>query len=164
MTQTIKIAPLTQEAFAAFGDVIEITAETDSHPINAGTTQRFHDLATVVATGEEARPIISMARAQPFTLPLTLKMVERHPNGSQAFIPLRPTRFLVVVAPNEGGKPGTPLAFMAAPGQAINYFLGTWHTVLTALDAETDFLIVDREGEGENLEVFDFPEPYIVTE
>jgi len=158
----IKIEPLTRKDFAEFGDVIEITGDTASHHINAGTTQRFHDLATVVATGEEARPIISMARAQPFELPLSLEMVERHPNGSQAFIPLRPTRFLVVVAPDENGKPGTPRAFMATPGQAINYFLGTWHGVLTALDAETDFLIVDREGEGNNLEVFNFPEPYLV--
>lgn len=164
MTQTIKITPLTREAFAEFGDVIEITAKTGSHPINAGTTQRFHDLATVVATGEDARAIISMARAQPFALPLTLSMVERHPHGSQAFIPLKPTRFLVVVAPSKNGKPGTPRAFMAAPGQAVNYFLSTWHAVLTALDEQTDFLIVDREGEGKNLEVYNFPEPYVVTE
>jgi len=161
---TIKIQPLTRKAFAIFGDVIEIASDNESYPINAGTTQRFHDLGTVVATGEDARPIISMARAQPFELPLSLALVERHPNGSQAFIPVRPTRFLVVVAPDENGRPGTPRAFMAAPGQGVNYFLGTWHGVLTALDDETDFLIVDREGDGDNLETFTFAQPYTVEE
>lgn len=161
---TIKLEPLTRDAFEEFGDVIEVTSQTNSHPINAGTTQRFHDLATVVATGEEARGIISIARAQPFTLPLDVKMVERHPFGSQAFVPLSPARFVVVVAPNEHGTPGEPRAFLAGPGQAINYFLNTWHGVLTALDAQQDFLIVDRDGEGENLETYDYPEPYRIEE
>jgi ureidoglycolate lyase len=161
---TIIIEPLSRAAFAEFGDVIEIAPETRSHPINAGTTERFHDLATIVATGEEARPIISIARAQPFSLPLSLNLLERHPHGSQAFIPLKPTRFLVIVAPHEQNGPGAPRAFMAAPGQAINYFLGTWHGVLTALDDVCDFLIVDREGEGDNLEEFHLPEPYVIKE
>lgn len=164
MTQTIKIEPLTREAFEAFGDVIEITANSDSHPINAGTTERFHDLATIIATGEDARAIISMARAQPFTLPLTVPMLERHPFGSQAFIPITPGRFVVVVAPDAGGKPGTPRAFMVGPGQAINYFLGTWHAPLAVLDSQTDFIAIDREGDGENLEIYDLPEPYLVEE
>lgn len=162
MTKTIKIEPLTREAFLEFGDVIEVTPDTSSHPINAGTTERFHDLATAIATGEDARTIISIARAQPFILPLKLGMVERHPFGSQAFVPLKPTRFLVVVAPDEDGKPGEPRAFMAAPGQGINYFLGTWHGVLTALDEVTDFLIVDRDGDGKNLETFDFDTPWSI--
>ncbi len=162
MTKTIKIEPLTHKAFLAFGDVIEVTPDTTSHPINDGTTQRFHDLATAVATGEDARVIISIARAQPFSLPLTLEMLERHPYGSQAFVPLKPTHFLVVVAPDEDGKPGTPRAFMAAPGQGINYFLGTWHAVLTALEPDTDFLIVDREGDSKNLEIHDFDTPWTI--
>jgi len=161
---SIKIKPLTRDAFAPFGDVIEIAADTQSHPINAGSTERFHDLATAIATGEDARVIISMARAQPFALPLTLKMVEHHPYGSQAFIPVRPTKFLVVVAPDENGTPGEPLAFLARPGQGINYFRGTWHGVLTALDGVTDFIIVDRDGEGDNCVTYDYPEPYEVTE
>ncbi len=161
---SIKIEPLTKEAFLAFGDVIEIRPDGDSHPINSGTTTRFHNLGTVVANGEDARPIISMARATPFTLPLSLEMVERHPFGSQAFIPVKPTRFLVVVAPDEDGRPGSPKAFLAGPGQGINYFVNTWHGVLTALDGETDFIIIDREGAGENLEEFRFPEPWSVEE
>lgn len=161
---SIKIEPLTKEAFLAFGDVIEIRPDGDNHPINGGTTTRFHNLGTVVANGEDARPIISMARAKPFELPLKLEMVERHPFGSQAFIPVRPTRFLVIVAPDEDGRPGTPRAFHASPGQGINYFVNTWHGVLTALDEETDFIIVDREGAGENLEEFHFPQAWSVEE
>lgn len=161
---SIRIEPLTQSAFAPFGDVIEISQDRASFPINGATTQRFHDLATATATGDNARVVLSMARATPFELPLQLTMVERHPDGSQCFMPVRPCRFLVTVAPDENGKPGTPRAFMAAPGQGINYNQGVWHAVLTALDAPTDFLIVDRQGDGDNLETFDYPEPWTLTE
>ena len=159
----IELQPLTQKAFAPFGNVIEIGPDAKSFGINAGTTQRFHDLASVTTSGTNARPIISMARAQPFTLPLTLAMLERHPNGSQAFVPVIPTRFVVIVAPDEGGKPGTPLAFMTSPGQGINYLQNVWHGVLTALDQVTDFIIVDRAGDGENLEIHNLDHPYQVT-
>ncbi len=104
-----------------------------------------------------------MARAQPFTMPLTLSMLERHPDGSQAFIPITQTRFVVIVAPDEDGKPGMPLAFMASPGQGINYLQNVWHGVLTALDEVTDFIIVDRAGDGDNLEIFNLEHPYEVT-
>lgn len=160
----IKIEPLTRDAFAPFGDIIAIDPKQAHHPINGGTTQRFHDLSTAIATGEDAHVILSMARATPFTLPYTLTMVERHPEGSQCFMPVQPCRFLVIVAPDEKGKPGTPRAFLAEPGHGINYFRGTWHGVLTALDHPTDFLIVDREGKGPNLETFDYPEPWTFVE
>jgi ureidoglycolate lyase len=156
----IRARELTRAAFAPFGDVIEVDAALASHPINGGTTQRFHDLGTASVSGSNARVALSMARASPFSLPLTLKMVERHPLGSQAFIPVRPTTFLVVVAPDEDGRPGAPQAFLAAPGQGINYHAGTWHGVLTALDEATDFLIVDRIGDEPNCDIHHFPEPY----
>lgn len=159
---SIAIAPLTGTAFAPFGDVIEIDPAAAGVPINDGTTRRFHDLATAIATGADARVVISMARATPFALPLTLGMVERHPHGSQAFIPVSPARFLVIVAPDDNGTPATPCAFMASPGQGINYFRGTWHGVLTALDAVTDFIIVDREGNEPNLEEFHYPAPWTI--
>lgn len=152
--------PLTQDAFQEFGDVIEIRDGTKNFAINGGTTQRFDDLATAVALGEEARTAISMARAQPFTLPHSVSMVERHPHGSQAFIPVQSTRFMVIVALDENGKPGTPRAFLAQPGQGINYFVNTWHGVLTVLDAPADLIIVDRLGVGQNLETYDYPKPW----
>lgn len=161
---TIKIKPLTQKDFEPFGDVIEVGRDDQHYPINGGTTERFHDLGTAIAIGEEARVILSIARAQPFSLPLDLKMMERHPYGSQAFIPLKPARFVVIVAPDDNGKPGTPSAFLASPGQGINYFLGTWHSVLTLLGEQTDFLIVDREGEEDNLEEHHFDTPYRIEE
>jgi len=162
--QTIHIEPLIRRPFAEFGDIIQASPEVQSFLINNGNARRFHDLATIVATGEDARPIISILRAKPLALPLTLTMLERHPHGSQAFIPLKPARFLAIVAPDDHGIPGVPRAFLANPGQGVNYFAKAWHGVLTPLGVETDFLVVDREGEGENLETFDLAEPYIVDQ
>jgi ureidoglycolate lyase len=160
MMQTLVAEPLTKDAFAPFGDVIEVNDTGKSHAINAGTTMRFHDLATPLATGPNARVIISMARAQPFSPPLKLTMVERHPFGSQAFIPVRPTSFLVVVAHDNNGTPSAPRAFLATKGQGVNYAANVWHGVLTALDGETDFIIVDRDGDGTNLQEHHFQEGY----
>jgi len=161
-TRTIAIEPLTREAFAPFGQVIE-TEGAHSYPINAGRTQRFHDLARVELGGVHARPLISIFRGQPYELPLELRMVERHPLGSQAFFPLSARPFLVIVAPDEAGTPGTPRAFLTGPGQGVNIAMNTWHGVLTPLEAESDFLVVDRGGEGDNLEEFHFPSPYRVV-
>lgn len=157
---TLKAEPLTKEAFALYGDVIEIAEGAPSHPINADTTQRFHDLATAIAVGGDARVIMSMVRAQPFSPPFTLDMLERHPYGSQAFIPVVPTRFLIAVADDNRGVPSEPRVFLAAPGQGVNYFRNTWHGVLRALDSVTDFVVVDRDGDEPNLEEYHFTEPY----
>lgn len=160
---SIKAEPLTPEAFEAFGDVISFDAAARHFPINGGTTERYHALSSAVAFGEDAHVIISLARAKPFQLPLKVAMLERHPFGSQAFVPLSPTRFLVVVAADRHGQPGTPRAFLAQGGQGINYFRNTWHGVLSVLDNQADFLVVDREGDGENLEEFQLDKPYEVT-
>ena len=160
----IELEPLTATQFAPFGNVIEIAKDAQSFGINAGTTERFHDLASITFSGGNARPIISMARAQPFALPIKLTMLERHPDGSQAFIPVTPSRFIVVVAQDENGTPGMPRAFMASPGQGVNYTQNTWHGVLTALDVVTDFIIVDRTGDGDNLQVFEIAEPYEIVQ
>ena len=161
--ELVQVEPLSAHAFAEFGDVIEIDPNRTPIPINDNTTQRYHDLATSIARGNNARVVLSIARATPFDLPISLNKMERHPFGSQAFVPLTPSRFLVIVAPDEAGKPGQPQAFLAAPGQGINYALGTWHAVLTALDQPTDFLIVDRAGDEDNLEEHVYPERYLVT-
>ncbi len=165
--QIIHIEPVNRRSFASFGDIIQASPEAKSFPINQGNTRRFHDLATAIALGENARSIISIFRGRPFSLPLTLKMMERHPLGSQAFIPLRPVRFLSIVAPDVNGAPGTPQAFLFGPGQGLNYFVNIWHGVLTPLDEETDFLVVDRDGASgsdasENLQTFDFETPFQV--
>ena len=126
--------PLTREAFAPFGQVIE-QAGAHHYPINAGNCERYHDLARVELGGVHARPLISLLHSRHFTLPLTLSMVERHPLGSQAFYPLSLHPFLVVVAPDESGTPGTPRPFVTAPGQGVNIAMNTWHGVLTPLGA-----------------------------
>jgi len=143
--------------------VIE-TEGAHHYPINGGMTERYHDLARVELGGVHPRPLISIARGQPYALPLTLRMVERHPLGSQAFYPLAQRPFLSIVAPDEGGIPGRPRAFLAAPGQGINMAMNTWHAVLTPLGETSDFLIIDRGGEGNNLEEYFFDEPYLVVE
>lgn len=159
--RTIHTEPLTRDAFAPFGQVIE--AEGAHHyPINAGNCERFHDLARVELGGVHARPLISILKSKSFTLPLTLTLVERHPLGSQAFYPLSTHPFLVVVAPDEAGTPGTPRAFLTGPGQGVNIAINTWHGVLTPLDADADFLCVDRGGDGNNLEEYIYAEPWLV--
>lgn len=151
--------PLTREVFAPFGDVIE-TEGAKSFPINNGKTERFHDLAKVEATGPNARVLISLFHGEPYDFPLKLAMVERHPFGSQAFMPLSPRPFLVVVCPDENGQPATPQAFLTKPGQGVNYARNTWHAVLTPIGEAQDFLVIDRGGDGNNVEEFFFPAPF----
>ena len=157
----ILIEPLTSAAFAPFGQVIELDG-AHHYPINNGMTERFHDLAKVELGGVHARPLISILRGQPYALPLTLKLVERHPLGSQAFYPLSTSPWLVIVATDEGGSPTGLHAFRPAPGQGVNIAMNTWHGVLTPLEREADFLVVDRGGDGNNLEEHHFDVPHTV--
>ena len=159
MNDTVYIAPLTAEAFAPFGDVVERVG-SPSFQINGGMCDRYHDLATLEFVGADARPIVSVGHARPYDLPLTLTMVERHPLGSQAFIPLSRQVFLVVVASDENGVPGRPRAFMTNGRQGVNYHRNTWHGVLTPLKEASDFLIIDYGGSGANLEEHNFERPY----
>jgi ureidoglycolate lyase len=161
--RTIVVEPLTRDAYAPFGQVIE-KAGANHYSINSGMTERYHDLARIELGGVHPRPLVSIARGKPYTLPLTLKMMERHPLGSQAFYPLSTCPFLSIVAPDEGGKPGQPRAFRCGSGQGINMAMNTWHAVLTPLDAESDFLLIDRGGDGNNLEEHFFDEPWLVVD
>ena len=160
--KTIPLRPLTREAFAPFGDVIEVEGATH-FAINGGMAERYHDLAKVELAGEKARPMISLARGEPYELPLTLTFVERHPLGSQAFFPLTSHPFLVVVAPDLDGQAGKPLAFVTKPGQGVNIRRNVWHGILTPLEGVSDFVIVDRGGEGNNLEEHHYPKPFLVA-
>ena len=159
---TIAIEALTAGAFAPFGQVIE-TSGAHHYPINNGMTERYHDLARVELGGVHARPLISIFHGQPYALPLSLKLVERHPLGSQAFYPLGTSPWLVIVAEDDGGSPVRLRAFAPGPGQGINIAMNTWHGVLTPLEVEADFLVVDRGGDGNNLEEHHFETPLTVT-
>jgi ureidoglycolate lyase len=158
VSREVVARPLTREAFAPFGDVIDADGPT-RYPINGGMTERIHDLARVEATGPNARVLISIFRGKPYAMPLELKLVERHPFGSQAFMPLVPRPFLVVVCEDGPEGPETPHAFLTAPGQGVNYGRNVWHAVLTPLGEAQDFLVIDRGGDGVNLEehVFEVP-------
>lgn len=156
----IRPEPLTAGAFAAFGDVIALKQAPDKI-INQGLCGRHHDLARLDFT--DGRAGISLFDAQPRVLPYRLEMMERHPLGSQAFIPLNPTSFLVIVAADAGGAPATPRAFLTAPGQGINLLRNTWHGVLTPLSTPGLFAVIDRIGPGDNLEEHWFDAPYEVT-
>lgn len=157
----IIIQPLIREAFAPFGDVIEMEG-AHSFPINHGMCMRYHDLAKVETAGENARTLISLLRGKPYELPLKLEMVERHPFGSQAFVPLSQNPFLVVVAHETHDGPGEPIAFQAAPGQGVNIHRNVWHGILTPLNGESDFVVIDRGGGGINLQEHFYSEPFLV--
>ena len=158
--RSIAALPLTREAFAAFGDVIEATGE--SFPINDRMCDRFHDRARM-EFDQDGRAGISVGYGRPYPLPHAFDLMERHPLGSQAFVPMAEDPFLVVVAPDEGGRPGRPVAFLTRPGQGVNYLRSTWHGVLTPLGRATPFRIVDRIGPGNNHEEFRYDVPWTVT-
>ncbi|SNT73041.1 ureidoglycolate lyase [Paracoccus seriniphilus] len=145
----IGITPLTAEAFAPFGDVISQRDSADLL-INGGRCERHHALARVECAGGDA--IISIFRSQPVSLPYSCDLLERHPLGSQAFMPLGPDPWMSIVAPDIDGRPGLPLAFRVPAKVGLNLRPGIWHGVLTPLDRAADFLVVDREGPGNNLE------------
>jgi len=150
--QRLAIAPLTAAAFAPFGEVIEAEGRA-SYPINAGTARRFDDLARVDVGAAGGKPLVGLCRAEPIALPFRVRLMERHPLGSQAFMPLSPTPFLVVVAPPSPAPRAEAIrAFRSNGRQGINYARGTWHHPLLALERTSDFLILDRGGEGENCE------------
>ncbi|PTX05246.1 ureidoglycolate lyase [Pararhodobacter aggregans] len=162
MPQTIRLQPLTAPAFAPFGDVLEARGAPDKI-INQGLCGRFHDRAAL-DFGPEGRAGISVFNAEPRALPYRLEMVERHPEGSQAFLPLHQQPFLVIVAPDAGGRPGQPLAFLTDGAQGINLHRGTWHGVLTPLAAPGLFAVVDRIGPTPNLQEHWFDTAHTVTE
>ena len=146
--------PLNAEAFAPFGDVIEASDRARKMPINYGHGTRFHDLAGIDVGDGGGHAIVSIFRAKPLAPPI-LKIVERHPLGSQAFVPLSGRPYLVAVAPPGDFDPARLTVFRAAPGQGVNYAKGTWHHFLLALEAESDFLVIDRDDRqagSENLE------------
>lgn len=143
--------PLTAAAFAPYGDVIEVSERAEQIPINYGWTTRYRDLAALDFADGGGRAMVSIMRSRPLR-PLVLKIFERHPLGSQAFVPLRDRPFLVAVAPPGDFDPNAVRVFRAASGQGVNYAKGTWHHFLLALEPESDFLVIDRDGPGDNLD------------
>lgn len=149
MTRQIIIEPLTADAFARFGDLLDCAGDPDKI-INQGLCGRYHDRATL--DFGDGRAGISLFKAELRSMPYRLDLMERHPLGSQAFVPMSHDPFLVIVAPGDGGQPGTPRAFLTQAGQAINIHRNTWHGVLTPLSGTGLFAVIDRIGDGANLQ------------
>lgn len=146
----IVIEPLTAEAFAPYGDVIE-TTDRDHFPINEGRADRFDALALVDCEGSGKSPQISLVEARQYDLPETVTFLERHPFGSQAFIPVSSTPFLVVVAaPGETIDASSLKAFVSNGRQGINYHRNTWHHVMLTPFGDVTFIVVDRSDPGTN--------------
>ena len=148
--RTITPEPLTREAFRPFGEVIEMDGSTH-YPINQGFTERFNDLAFVDVAAEGGATNVSLFLAQPRPAPIEIKLMERHPLGSQAFIPLQDRPWLVLVA-GDAHDFASYRAFTATGKQGVNYARNVWHHPLLVLDDDSRFLIVDRKGPGNNLE------------
>ena len=153
--RTLRPLPLTAKAFAPFGDVLDATG--DHRLINAGLCKRHHDRARL--DFGDARAGISIFQAEPRSFPYSFDLIERHPEGSQAFIPMTADPFLVIVAASPDAP---PQAFLTNGAQAINLHRGTWHGVLTPLSAPGLFAVVDRIGKTPNLEEHRFTEPWTV--
>ncbi len=167
----LAVEPLTAEAFAPFGEVIEASDIAQHFPINGGNTERFHDLARL-DPGVGGRVIASIFRGAPRALPFTVRLMERHPLASQTFMPLfdcgntgesgRP--YLIVVAPRGPAPVAEQLrCFLAQAHQGANYAAGVWHHPLLALYASSDFMVLDRDGPGDNCDEVVIAPPAVIT-
>lgn len=161
--EKITPAPLTAEAFAPFGEVIDLVAARGAERINEGHTLAFRDLARIDVGAEGGRPRLSLYRTTPKAPPLRLTVMERHPLSSQTFFPLSDRPWLVVVAPPGDFDRHALRAFLAGPQQGVNYRPGTWHHYSLALHAVSDFLVIERAGPGENCDEVRLDPPLVIT-
>jgi ureidoglycolate lyase len=143
--------PLTAEAFALFGSVIQASDDAVKLDINQGHAIRYDRLAEIDVADGGGAGVISLFRARPLA-ELVLKVFERHPLGSQSFVPLSGRPYLVAVAPAGAFDAARVRLFRAEGHQGVHYRKGVWHHFLLALDATSDFLVVDRAGPGDNCE------------
>lgn len=158
MAFTLTPQPLTRAAFAPFGEVIE-TEGSRHFPVNGGLAERYHDLAGIDVAAQGGRALVSIFRGRPRPMPLRLTLMERHPLGSQAFVPLHDRDWLVVVSAGpDPCRPQALRAFRAGGRQGVNYARGTWHHPLIVLTPDQEFLVIDRGGDGTNLEEAPFPD------
>jgi len=159
----MKIYKLTRDAFAEFGDVIS-SEEADHFSIDNGTTERYHDLARIDVAENHGKPLVSLFRSQPRQFPFEVTAMERHPLGTQAFIPLSKQPYLVVVAPRGDFLLHALQAFLAKPDQGVNYAKGAWHHALIALNEVSDFIVIDRGGPGPNFDEVQLVHPVTISE
>ncbi len=152
--------PLTKEHFAGFGDVIEL-ADANPIEINDGNCLRYSDLAAI-NIDDTGKTGISLFDAKAYISPLLLTYVERHPLGSQAFLPTNNDPYLVIVAADNNGEAQAPEVFVTSGYQGVNYYRNTWHGVLTPIESRSLFVVVDYIGKGSNLQEFEYATPYLI--
>lgn len=146
----LEALPLTAEAFAPYGDVLEIPAR-DGEPMNQGWAQRYRDVADVDVDDDAGAVGISLVRSNADVAPVALRLVERHPLGSQIFMPLGTNPFIVVVGPaGEVPVRDKLAAFVTNGHQGVNYHKDVWHHPMIALQTTSDFIVIDRKGPGNN--------------
>ncbi len=160
--EQVRPAPLTAEAFAPFGEVIDAAAARVTERINEGHTLAFRDLAHIDVAAEGGRPRLSLYRSTPKVLPLRLEVMERHPLSSQTFYPLSGQPWLVVVAPPGEFERTAIRIFRAGAEQGVSYRRGTWHHYSLALHAVSDFLVIERAGPGKNCDEVRLDPPLVV--
>jgi len=156
--QPIKI---TKENFSEFGDVIS-SENIKPIDINSGYAKRFDNLASINTLKNDGKTIVSIFSALKRSFPMKIDMMEKHPLGSQAFMPIKETTFLAFVAP-EGDFPtiNKIKSFIVPPRVGINYKLGVWHFPLISTE-DTNFIVIDRKGSGENLVIHKFEKEKII--
>ena len=155
MEKIIKPIKISKSNFSAYGDLIS-TDDINPMDINAGYAKRFDDLANVDTSIDGGKTIVSIFSALKRTFPMKIDMMEKHPLGSQAFMPMKETTFLSFVAP-PGKSPEVSKiqSFIIPPRTGINYKPGIWHFPLISTE-NTNFLVIDRKGSGENLIIHKF--------
>jgi ureidoglycolate lyase len=156
--------PLTAQAFAEFGEVLNL-AGSDGEPINYGNTEKFADLLQIDTAEESGRTAMHLYRSQPSTLPLEIEIMERHPMGSQAFIPLhdRPFPVIVAAAGAEQLDASTVRVFLSNGRQGVNLRRGTWHHYQVSLGQVSYYLVIDRMGPGANFEEQRLEPPLLIA-
>ena len=161
MEKIIKPTKISRSNFAAYGDLISVE-DIKSVDINSGYAKRFDDIADLNTSKDGGKTIVSIFSALKRTFPMKIDMMEKHPLGSQAFIPMKETTFLVLVAP-KGERPLIEKiqSFIVPPGIGINYKPGTWHFPLISTE-DMNFLVIDRKGSGENLVIENLEEKKII--
>ena len=163
MEKIFKPIKITRTNFAAYGDLI---SSDDIKPIdiNAGYAKRFDNLANINTSKDEGKTAVSIFSALKRTFPMKIDMMEKHPLGTQAFIPMNETTFLCFVAPSgESPELSKIQSFIIPPKTGINYKPGIWHFPLISTE-NTDFLVIDRKGNGENLIIYKFEKEKIILE
>jgi ureidoglycolate lyase len=157
----IKPKPITKENFKKFGDMIT-TADIKPIEINNGYAKRYDGIANLNTKKDNGEPTISIFSALKRSFPMKVDMMEKHPLGSQAFIPMEDTKFLVFVAP-KGDKPDVNKiqSFLVPKQTGVNYNAGIWHFPLISMK-NMNFLIVDRKGKGNNLVIYKFKKDKII--